>query len=196
MLCKKQGPSDSWGIKWFLLKPISMAETKCRVRNADQVSSQSPHKPTARKWTFQEKYWLFFFCKILWRVLSPSMPNKGEFPEEHSREVTNGGRIYSQGKIPVPPGKPLPLDSFDESWTQLKAFLQGKFFSLRFLPTSLTSPHSVFQEDLEWFIAPTSTGFSPARQYYLYSPFKMKTKNTDDKRGLAGSSYIIIRVYY
>ena len=43
------------------------------------------------------------------------MPKKGEFPEEHSREVTKGGEFIHRGKIPVPSGKPLPLDAFEGS---------------------------------------------------------------------------------
>lgn len=110
----------------FLLNPISMAGTKCRARHTDHVSIQSPHKPTARKWTFQEKYWSFFF-QGFWEGVSHSTPNKGEFPEEHSREVTKRGEFIHRGKIPVPSGKPLPLDAFEGSWTQWKAFLQSKF---------------------------------------------------------------------
>lgn len=57
----------------------------------------------------------FFFLQGFWEGVSHSTPNKGEFPEEHSREVTKRGEFIHRGKIPVPSGKPLPLDAFEGS---------------------------------------------------------------------------------
>lgn len=60
----------------------------------------------------------FFFFFSLYKGVSHSMPKKGELPEEHSREVTKAGSIYSQGKIPVLSGKFLTLESFEGRGTQ------------------------------------------------------------------------------
>lgn len=71
----------------------------------------------------------FFFFSSLYKGISHSTPKKGELPEEHSREVTKAGSIYSQGKIPVLSGSFLP-------WSLLKEEEPNEKHSFRksFLP--------------------------------------------------------------
>ena len=60
----------------------------------------------------------FFFFQSLYEGVSHSMPKKGELPEECKSKVTKAGRVDSPGKIPVPSGKFLPLESFEGRGTQ------------------------------------------------------------------------------
>lgn len=59
---------------------------------------------------FRKNTGLFFF-QGFWEGVSHSTPNKGEFPEEHSREVPKRGEFIHRGKIPVPSG----MDAFEGS---------------------------------------------------------------------------------